>query len=140
MEYPFIGHELILRNCDILRTASNNDIWLISMPVTTFDIPEKMLTFIDNLIKSGKARNRREIGVRALDIFVKLQAQKPLDIEGSKTTTRMPTDRNGCMNSVGPMGFEPTIRGTNDNFPEGIRPLDIEGSKIQFRVVIPVRR
>jgi len=45
------------------------------MPVTTFDIPNDLLSFIDDLIMSGKARNRREIVVRALEIFVKFQAQ-----------------------------------------------------------------
>jgi Arc/MetJ-type ribon-helix-helix transcriptional regulator len=45
------------------------------MPVTTIDIPNDLLSFIDALIKSGKARNRREIVVRSLEIFVKLQAQ-----------------------------------------------------------------
>lgn len=45
------------------------------MPVTTFDVPEDLLSFIDDLVKTGKARNRREIVVKALEIFVKLQAE-----------------------------------------------------------------
>ena len=44
------------------------------MPVTTFDIPKDLFSLIDDLVKSGKARNRREIVVRALEIYMKLQA------------------------------------------------------------------
>ena len=46
------------------------------MPVTTFDIPEDLFSFIDGLIRSGNARNRREIVVQALEIFVKLQGHR----------------------------------------------------------------
>lgn len=49
---------------------------LIRMPVTTFDIPEDLLSFIDSLVRSGKVRSRREIVVRALEIFVRLQAHE----------------------------------------------------------------
>ena len=45
------------------------------MPVTTFDVPKHLLSFIDDLVREGKARNRREIVVQALEIYVKLQCQ-----------------------------------------------------------------
>ena len=48
---------------------------LISLPVTTFDIPDELLSFIDDLVKAGKARNRREIIVKAMEVFVKLHVQ-----------------------------------------------------------------
>jgi hypothetical protein len=44
------------------------------MPVTTVDIPSDLLAFIDNIIHAGSARNRREIIVRALEVFAKLDA------------------------------------------------------------------
>jgi len=43
------------------------------MPVTTFDIPKNLLAFIDELVDSGVVRNRREIVIRALENFMKLQ-------------------------------------------------------------------
>lgn len=49
---------------------------LIEMPVTTFDIPQHILDFIDELVDSGGVRNRREIVVRALENFIKLQMNK----------------------------------------------------------------
>lgn len=45
------------------------------MPVTTVDVPEEILSFIDTLVKSGKARNRREIVVKALEVFMKLDVE-----------------------------------------------------------------
>jgi|SRR5208282_1379445 len=46
------------------------------MPVTTFDIPQELLVTIDNLIHENNARNRREVVVKALEVFFKLQANK----------------------------------------------------------------
>jgi len=46
------------------------------MPVTTFDIPPDLLNFIDDLVRTGAARSRREIVVRALEIFVRLRAHR----------------------------------------------------------------
>ncbi|MGA2784896.1 MAG: hypothetical protein ABSF09_09395 [Candidatus Bathyarchaeia archaeon] len=45
------------------------------MPVTTFDVPKHLLSFIDDLVREAKARSRREIVVQALEIYVKLQCQ-----------------------------------------------------------------
>jgi hypothetical protein len=45
------------------------------MPVTSFDIPPALRTVVDNLVSTGGARNRREIMVRALEIFQTFQAQ-----------------------------------------------------------------
>jgi len=46
------------------------------LPVTSFDIPRDLLAFLDELVSSGVARNRREIVIRALRNFVKLQMHK----------------------------------------------------------------
>lgn len=46
------------------------------MPVTTFDIPKNLLAFIDELVDSGVVRNRREMVIRALENFMKLQMHK----------------------------------------------------------------
>jgi hypothetical protein len=46
------------------------------MPVTSFDLPQDMLRFLDDLVCEGIARNRREIVVRALQAYVKLQIHK----------------------------------------------------------------
>ena len=43
------------------------------MPVTSFDIPQDLLIFVDELVASGIVRTRREIVVRALENFSKLQ-------------------------------------------------------------------
>lgn len=46
------------------------------MPVTTFDIPEDLFAFIDELVNNGTARSRREVVIRALEIYAKLQVHK----------------------------------------------------------------
>lgn len=46
------------------------------MPVTTFDIPHDLLDFIDNLVRDRAARNRREIVLRALETFRKLEVHR----------------------------------------------------------------
>jgi hypothetical protein len=46
------------------------------MPVTTFDIPDDLLAFIDDLVSRGIVRNRREVVVRALEVYAKLQVQR----------------------------------------------------------------
>jgi Arc/MetJ-type ribon-helix-helix transcriptional regulator len=57
-------------------TSDYSSLLLIPMPVTSFDIPSHLLSFIDDLVATGAARNRREIVVRALEIFVRFQADK----------------------------------------------------------------
>lgn len=47
-----------------------------AMPITTVDIPEHLLKFIDDLVHRKVARNRKEIIVRALEIYVKFQVHK----------------------------------------------------------------
>lgn len=46
------------------------------MPITTVDIPEHLLSFLDRLVHSGVARNRREVIVQALETYAKLQVHK----------------------------------------------------------------
>lgn len=46
------------------------------MPVTSFKIPENLLTFVDEVVASGAARNRTEVFIRALENFAKFQMHK----------------------------------------------------------------
>jgi Arc/MetJ-type ribon-helix-helix transcriptional regulator len=46
------------------------------LPVTSFDIPEELNTLIENLVRSGAARNRREIIIRALEIYYKYEVYR----------------------------------------------------------------
>jgi hypothetical protein len=46
------------------------------MPVTTFDIPQDLIEFIDNLVRDGFARTRREIVLRALEVFRNFEVHK----------------------------------------------------------------
>jgi hypothetical protein len=43
------------------------------MPVTTIDIPEDQLSFIDKLVQDGVVHNRREVVVRALEVYRNFQ-------------------------------------------------------------------
>lgn len=45
------------------------------MVVTTFNIPENLLSFMGELIRTGRFRTRREIVVKALEIYVRFEAQ-----------------------------------------------------------------
>jgi hypothetical protein len=49
---------------------------MIQMPVTTFDISQHILDFIDELVDSGAVRTRREIVILALENFVKFEMHK----------------------------------------------------------------
>ena len=49
---------------------------MIRLPVTSFDIPQDLLSFLDELVRDGIARSRREIVVRALRTYIKLQIHK----------------------------------------------------------------
>jgi len=44
------------------------------MPVTSFDIPEDLNKLIESLVRSRTARNRRDIIVRALEVYLKYEA------------------------------------------------------------------
>jgi hypothetical protein len=46
------------------------------LPITSFDLPHDLLRFLDELVEEGTARNRREIVLRALQTYAKLQVQR----------------------------------------------------------------
>jgi hypothetical protein len=46
------------------------------LPITSFDIPQDLLSFLDDLVRDGVARSRREIVLRALQAYIKLQIHK----------------------------------------------------------------
>jgi hypothetical protein len=59
-----------------LQYTFGSELKAIRLPITSFDLPHELLEFLDELVRNGIARNRRETVVRALQTYIKLQIHK----------------------------------------------------------------
>jgi len=46
------------------------------MPVTSVDISDELMNFIDSIIEQGFARNRREVILRALEVYARFEVHR----------------------------------------------------------------